>query len=171
MVVSNISAATLTVLPDGRLMLGAEELSRSESDRLRAHLAYGDGSLPAHIGLRELPDGGRELWRIEDGDAAAMTWMPAPDDALSDAERRRVDQLIEREIVPDPDDPRPEQARLRERRVHVWAIVGSLAADGSNGAAVADAYDVTPEAVLAARWYYLRHRDRFDALLRTHELG
>jgi len=56
-------------------------------------------------------------------------------------------------------------------RVYVWAIIGSLADDGSNRAAVADAYDVTPEAVLAAQWYYLRHRDRFDALLRTHEVG
>ena len=100
-----------------------------------------------------------------------MTWMPTPDAALSDEEMRHVDRLIEHEIALDPDDPRPEQARLHERRVHVWAIVGSLATDGSNRAAVADAYDVTPEAVLASQWYYLRHRDRFDALLRTNELG
>jgi hypothetical protein len=88
MAVSTIYAATLTVLPDGRLMLGAEELSHSESERLRTHLAYGDGSLPAHIGLRETPDGGRELWRIEDGAAAAIPWMPAPDhDSGDDATR------------------------------------------------------------------------------------
>ncbi len=78
MAVSTIYAATLTVLPDGRLMLGTVELSASESERLRAHLAYGDGSLPAHVGLRETPDGGRELWRIEDGAAAAIPWMPVP---------------------------------------------------------------------------------------------
>lgn len=135
---------------------------------LRVHLAYDDGSLPAHVGLRELPDGDREMWRIEDGAAAAMVWTPTLAHNPADDEMRRVDRLIEREIAPDPDDPRPEQARLRGKRVHVWAIVGSLTADGSNGAAVADAYDVTPDAVLAARWYYLRHRDRFDALLRTN---
>ncbi len=84
MAVSTIYAATLTVLPDGRLMLGSEELSHSESERLRAHLAYGDGSLPAHVGLHETPDGGRELWRIEDGASAAIPWPPAPDDTPGD---------------------------------------------------------------------------------------
>lgn len=84
---------------------------------------------------------------------------------------RRVDMLIENEIEPDPDDLRPEYARLRERRIHIWAIVGSARADGSNRAAVADAYDISPDAALAAQWYYLRHRDRFDALLLTQAIS
>ncbi len=88
MAANTIYAATLTGLPDGRLMLGAEELSRSESERLRGHLAYSDGSLPAHVGLRETPNGGRELWRIEDGASAAIPWTPAPDHAADDVVRR-----------------------------------------------------------------------------------
>jgi uncharacterized protein (DUF433 family) len=169
MTVTDIYAAQLTILPDGRLMLGPQELSRRDSDTLRLYLQYEDGSLPAHVGVRDLPDGRKHIWRIEDGEKAAHTWIPGPEHDPTDKEMRRVDMLIAREIEPDQDDPRPEEARLKQRRIHVWAIAGSLAPDGNNRAAVADAYDVSPDAVLAAQWYYLRHRDRFDARLRTNE--
>ncbi len=120
MVVGNVYAETLTILSDGRLMLGAEELSHSESERLRTHLAYGDGSLPAHVGLREIPDGGRELWRIEDGASAAIPWKPAPahapdfdatrhDMGRGQAPAERVGVARHRYIMtPDFDDPLPE---------------------------------------------------------------
>lgn len=119
MAVSNIYAATLAVLPDGRLMLGSEELSPGESERLRTHLAYGDGSLPSHVGLRET-EGGRELWRIEDGASAAIPWRPVPDHASGDEVTRhddgqehasagRVGVARHRYIMtPDFDDPLPE---------------------------------------------------------------
>ncbi|MHB8644588.1 MAG: hypothetical protein ACYDAR_02225 [Thermomicrobiales bacterium] len=162
-------AAQLTILPDGRLMLGTQELSRRESDAIRSNLQYADGSLPAHVGVQDLPNGQKQIWRIEDGVTAATTWIPEQEQAMTDAEKHRVDLLIEREIEPDPDDPRPEQARLKERHIHVWAIAGSLTPDGRNRAAVADAYDLSSDAVLAAQWYYLRHRDRFDARLRTND--
>ncbi len=61
MAVGTIYAAKLDVLPDGRMRLGTEKLSPGESERLRAHLAYGDDTLPAHVGLREMPGGGREV--------------------------------------------------------------------------------------------------------------
>jgi uncharacterized protein (DUF433 family) len=171
MTVTDIYAAQLTVLPDGRLMLGTEELPRNVSEAIRAHIHYGDGSLPPHVGVRDLPGGGKQIWRIEDGAQAAMTWEPTPEHAMTDDEMRRVDLLIAREIESNPDDPRPEEARLKQRRIHVWAIAGSLTPDGSNRAAVADAYDVSPDAVLAAQWYYLRHRDRFNARLRANTFG
>ena len=119
MAIDHIYAAPLTTLPDGRLMLGAETLSRSASERLRAHLAYSDGSLPTHIGLRETPSG-RELWRIEDGAAAAIPWSPAPapvpadnatrrDDGQGQASAERVGVSRHRYIMaPDFDDPLPE---------------------------------------------------------------
>src|SRR3954451_4113305 len=110
MTVTDIYAAQLTILPDDRLMLGTEELPRAASEAVRAHIAYPDGSLPAHVGVRDLPGGGKQIWRIEDGAKAAMTWIPAPEHDPSDEEMRRVDMLIAREIEPDPDDPRPEAA-------------------------------------------------------------
>lgn len=73
MITQRVQVAQLTILPDGRLMLGQDELSRYDSDRLRGHLAYPDGSLPALVALRGSSEGGTELWRIEDGAVAART--------------------------------------------------------------------------------------------------
>lgn len=114
MAVSNIYAATLAVLPDGRLMLGAEELSPGESERLRTHLAYGDGSLPTHVGLRET-EGGREVWRIEDGAAAAIPVVPDPATPHASPKTRGGFGSARGYFItsPDFDDPLPDFAEYQ----------------------------------------------------------
>lgn len=159
---------TLSVLPDGRIMLGTRELTRRESDDIRPLITDADGALPQHIGALDLPNGGKRIWRIEDGEKAGATWMPLPGQAF-DAEMSRVQLLLDTEIETAPDDPRPEEARLRQRHIPVWAIIGSLTPDGNNAGAVADAYDISPDAVLAARWFYYRNRSRIDARLLANE--
>lgn len=115
MAVSNIYAAALAVLPDGRLMLGREELSRGESERLRGYLAYGDGSLPAHVGLRETPGGGREVWRIEDGAAAAIPVVPDPATPHASPKTRGGFGSARGYFItsPDFDDPLPDFAEYQ----------------------------------------------------------
>ena len=114
MATNTITAVPLDVLPDGRLRLGDEALPVAESTRLRSHLAYGDGTLPAHVGLRETASGGREVWRIEDGAVAAIPLPPATEYAQGDeAPRSRGGFGIAKGryiMTPDFDDPLPEFA-------------------------------------------------------------
>jgi len=115
MATNTISAATLTALPDGRLQLGTEALSPGDSERLRAHLAYGDGTLPAHVGLRETPNGGREVWRIEDGAAAAIPVVPDPATPHASPKTRGGFGSARGYFItsPDFDDPLPDFAAYR----------------------------------------------------------
>lgn len=86
-----VHAEQITELPDGRLKKGTRELSRQDSERLRAMVEYDDGTMPAHIGVESLPDGRETIWRIEDGEHAGQVWMPSAGD---ERDSRKTDALI-----------------------------------------------------------------------------
>ncbi|MHB8647088.1 MAG: hypothetical protein ACYDAR_14960 [Thermomicrobiales bacterium] len=157
-----VHAEQITELPDGRLKKGTRELSRPDSDRLREIIGDDDGTVPEHIGVESLADGQEIIWRIEDGERAGKTWAPSAGD---DADARKADAQIAEYLKPYVYDPAPEEWRLRERGVPVWAIIGSLTAGHENADDVARSYRVSPEAVYAARLYYFRHQAAIDARL------
>ncbi len=72
--------------------------------------------------------------------------------------------LLSRYIVLDRE---PDGARVRGHDVTVWVLIRDLLAARGNVLAVAAAYALPLEAVLAARTYYLRHPAAFDARLRA----
>lgn len=76
-------------------------------------------------------------------------------------------RLIARYVEPHPARPGEAEARLRERGVAVWAVVGSyqLAEGTDRVRQVADAYELTADAVCAALAYYEQHREAIDARL------
>ncbi|CAA9549369.1 MAG: hypothetical protein AVDCRST_MAG18-168 [uncultured Thermomicrobiales bacterium] len=78
--------------------------------------------------------------------------------------KREADALIARYIEPYPDDPRIEEYRLREEEhgYPVWSVIGSLAPDGENTAQVAQDYDISLDALEAARAFYARHKEALD---------
>jgi len=157
-----VHAEQITALPDGRLKKGTRELSRKDSDRLRAIVGYNDGTMPEHIGVESLPDGQEVIWRIEDGERAGTVWSPSAGD---NADAREADALIAAYLKPYEHNPAPEEWRLKERGVPVWAIIASLTAEHENADDVARSYRVSPAAVYAARLYYFRHKAAIDARL------
>lgn len=110
-------------LPDGRLKKDRRELSRRDSNRLRAIIGYDDGAMPEHIGVESLLDGREIIWRIEDGERAGVAWLPADED---DPDARKADDLIAAHVKPDDYNGAPDAWRLKERNVPVWMITGSL---------------------------------------------
>jgi uncharacterized protein (DUF433 family) len=78
--------------------------------------------------------------------------------------KRDIDALIARHIEPYPDDPRIGEYRLRveDNGYPVWSIIGSLAPDGSNADQVARDFEISREAVEAARAFYARHKQAID---------
>ncbi len=81
--------------------------------------------------------------------------------------KQETDALIARYIEPYPGDSRIEEYRLREEEhgYPVWSVIGSLAPDGENAAQVAQDYDISPEALAAARAFYARHKKALDSRL------
>ena len=75
--------------------------------------------------------------------------------------------LLRQYILVDPLHAPPDAARVRGHDVAVWVLIRDLLAARGNVLAVAAAYALPLEAVLAARTYYLRHAAAFDARLRA----
>lgn len=66
-------------------------------------------------------------------------------------------------IEANPYYPTPDEARVKEYGVSVWAIIAHLRAVGGDAARVAEDYALPKEAVEAAIAYYHRHKDLIDA--------
>ena len=77
--------------------------------------------------------------------------------------------LIAREVYLDPRNPNPAEARLVESGVHVWALVAYRDANIAGLAEIAEAYQVSPEAVKAAFAFYRRHRCAIDGRIALNE--
>jgi uncharacterized protein (DUF433 family) len=79
------------------------------------------------------------------------------------------DELIACYIVPDPQKASKAEARVKDRWVSVWALIGYLQG-GANGDVdeVAGAYDISREAMEAALAYYRRHKCLIDARLEAN---
>lgn len=78
---------------------------------------------------------------------------------------KRERELIEGWIRPDPHDPDPAEAVLREHQIPVWALIGHLRVVDGDVAEVAADYDVLCEAVDAAVAYYHQHQHLIEARL------
>jgi uncharacterized protein (DUF433 family) len=77
----------------------------------------------------------------------------------------RNDELIHRYIKPDAETGRPDNARIVDVGVPVWALIGYLKANDHSVERTAAAYHLPPDAVDAARAYYDEHRAVIDARL------
>ena len=85
---------------------------------------------------------------------------------------------LRRMVGPDPHRPGPARGRLLAESVPVWAIIGYVGAIAGSTepnaitddviAEVAEAYDVSSEAVRAALLYYEEHRCAIDSLLEAN---
>ena len=71
-------------------------------------------------------------------------------------------QLITRWIEPHPWKGGAAEARLKDSKISVWAIVGHLGGDDGDVRQAADDYDIPVEAVEAAVAYYREHRAVID---------
>ncbi len=71
-------------------------------------------------------------------------------------------QLIARWIEPHPWKGGAAEARLKDSKISVWAIIGQLGGEDGDVRRVADDYDVPAEAVEAALAYYREHRAVID---------
>jgi uncharacterized protein (DUF433 family) len=74
------------------------------------------------------------------------------------------DELIERYIVPDPQKSGRAHARVQPSQVSIWVIADALSR-GHTQDQVASDYGLLPEELQAARVYYCRHKDLYDAYL------
>ncbi|HYI15793.1 MAG TPA: hypothetical protein VEX37_10415 [Thermomicrobiales bacterium] len=74
-----------------------------------------------------------------------------------------ADELIAEYILTSPDPESIEDVRLARYGVPVWALVGYLPAAQGDLGAIADAYELPLDAVLAAFAFYARHRSAIDA--------
>ena len=77
-------------------------------------------------------------------------------------------QLIARWIEPHPWKGSAAEARLKDSKISVWAIIGQLRAEGRDVPRVAEDYDIPVEAVEAALAYYREHRAVIDDRLRAN---
>lgn len=71
--------------------------------------------------------------------------------------------LIDRWIVPSPYYAGPQQARLVEHGVSVWALIAHLRVVGGDLVRVAEDYGLPLDAVEAAMAYYQEHQSLIDA--------
>ena len=77
----------------------------------------------------------------------------------------QTQQLIARWIEPHPWKGSAAEARLKDSKISVWAIIGHLGGDDGDLQQAADDYDIPVEAVEAAVAYYRQHRAAIDARL------
>ncbi len=75
--------------------------------------------------------------------------------------------LIAQYIACDAQEPQPDAARLVGSGIAVWQIIRDLKAAKGNVLAVAAAYGVPREVVLAVRTYYLQHAAVIDARIQA----
>ena len=75
--------------------------------------------------------------------------------------------LMAQYIVRDLLHPGADEARMLGRDVAVWQIIRDLKAARGNVLAVAAAYGVPREVVLAVRTYYLQHAAVIDARIQA----
>jgi uncharacterized protein (DUF433 family) len=74
------------------------------------------------------------------------------------------EELIERHVVPDPQKSGRAHARVQPSNVSVWVIASDLSRGATADQILSD-YDLLPEELQAAKAYYCRHKDLFDAYL------
>lgn len=74
-----------------------------------------------------------------------------------------VDTLIARHIDSNPEGLGVQYACLRGSQLAVWLLIANMDPLGDSLEALAEDYEITPEAVLAALYFYWRHRDLIDA--------
>ncbi len=75
--------------------------------------------------------------------------------------------LMAQYIVPDPLRPSADEARVTGSDVPLWQIIRDLKAARGNVLAVAAAYRLPREGLLAARTYYLQHAAVIDARIQA----
>ena len=85
------------------------------------------------------------------------------------AVRESSQQLIARWIEPHPRKGSAAEARLKNSKIAVWAIVGQLRAAGRDVRGVAADYAIPQEAVQAALAYYDANRAVIDDRLAANE--
>ena len=76
--------------------------------------------------------------------------------------QEQAQQLIARWIELHPWKGSAAEARLKESKISVWAIIGQLRAEGRDVQRVAEDYLIPVEAVEAALAYYQQHRAGID---------
>jgi uncharacterized protein (DUF433 family) len=74
-------------------------------------------------------------------------------------------ELADRWIEPHPWKQGAAEARLRDSKIPVWAIVGYLRMVDGDAERTARDYRIPGEAVAAVLAYYRRHREAIDARL------
>jgi uncharacterized protein (DUF433 family) len=79
-----------------------------------------------------------------------------------------ADALIAKHVEPHPSRPGKAEWRLKERGVPVWVLIAFLAPDGANINQLAEDYDISLEAVEAARAYYTQHKAVIDARIEAN---
>jgi uncharacterized protein (DUF433 family) len=84
---------------------------------------------------------------------------------MATTEIHNASALIARYIEPHPAKPGRAFARVKERGVPVWALIGFLAEDFSNADQVAQDYRISREAMDAAIAYYQQNKAYIDAWL------
>ena len=77
---------------------------------------------------------------------------------------KRDQALVERYIAVDPFRGRAD-ARMKERGVHVWAVIAHLRGTDWDVSEAMRAYGLTPEMVEAAEAFYRLNRAYIDARL------
>ena len=82
--------------------------------------------------------------------------------------QEQAQQLIARWIEPHPRKGSAAEARLKDAKIAVWAIVGQLRAEGRDVPRVAEDYGIPVETVEAALAYYHQHRAVIDDRLRAN---
>ena len=76
--------------------------------------------------------------------------------------KNETEALIARHIGPHPANPGIDEYWLKEPGVSVWAIIGSLEANGGDPDAVARLYHLSRDEMDAALAFYARHRAVID---------
>ena len=79
--------------------------------------------------------------------------------------------LMAQYIVRDPLRPGADEARVTGSDVAVWQLIRDLKAAKGNVLAVAAAYGVPREVVLAVRTYYLQHTAVIDARIQAERVA
>ena len=82
--------------------------------------------------------------------------------------QEHAEQLIARWIEPHPWKGSAAEARLKDSKIAVWAIIGQLRAEGRDVPRVAGDYGIPVEAVEAALAYYHQHNAVIDDRLRAN---
>lgn len=74
-----------------------------------------------------------------------------------------IEALIARHVDPNPSGQGPGSARLRDSGVSVWLVIACMDPFGENLEDLADDYDLPEAEVMAALYFYWRHREAIDA--------